>query len=764
VVVVPAPDGSGVTHGGTLALTRDRLGLADGLAAALREHGVSVRIVDPDYASTETIAESLGEDITGVVHLAALGAVDGDLELRIRGAFLLARALPEARFFATVSGLGGTFGHEVLHGDPRQGALAGLAKTVALEWPHCRALALDLDLHNVDTAALAEELLTERGVVEVGLADGPITLEAVEVELDPDAAGVAPLAEGDLVVVSGGARGVTARVVLEMARRWKPTLLLLGRSPVPGEDPEWARGVEDDDLKPARIAVLRREGAPFDPRRLEREVAAVRKGREIRGTLDACDAAGARVSYAVANVTDPEAIRRAVRQAVDTAGPVRGVVHGAGIIEDKLLIEKDATSFDRVLATKAGGLESLLRAVDPTDLSLLAVFSSVAGRYGNRGQVDYAMANEAITHRAHALRHAGVPHVKALHWGPWAGGMVTPTLAAAFRARGMPLVELDAGARAFCDELERGGPAVEVVIGGPEHPGALLGAASPDEAPRRRLSGTRPLPLRGDQVFLEDHRIDGKPVLPFVMALELMADTARRAVPDLHLLDLRDVAVLKGVVLDREPLDLTLHWTETEPGPDARVSLAFELRGAENALGLPTVHYRGTADLGERPPAGGRFAGSNGLGAHAYPHAVRDAYERFLFHGPGFQGIEAITGHSDHGIVGRLAASRPERLGVEASRWTTDPVALDSALQLVGLWVREHKGASALPSYVERYTQVAPFRGPVDVHIEMEPTRTARGRYRATFVDGGGRVVARIDGGQYTAMPGLEDRYRSEER
>lgn len=764
VVVVPAPDGVGITLNAPVVLTRDRLGLADDLAAALREDGVNATIVDPDWSSVETVAEALPKGTRTVVHMAALGAIEDDLRARVRGAALLAKATGPIDGFITISGMGGTFGLDELAGPPLHGALSGLTKTLNHEWSATRCLSVDTLTQAFDARALADELLTDRGVVEVGLAaDEPVTLRVVEVPLNEELPAIPPVEPGDLIVVTGGARGVTAAVAVEMARRWKPTLLLLGRSEVLGEDPAWARGVPTDGLKPARLAALRREGAAFDPRRLEADIAEVRKSREVRATLDAIDATGAKAVYGVADVQDETAVRKAIAGISATAGPVRGIVHGAGVIADKLLVDKAVADIDRVFGTKVDGLDRVLSCTKVTDLKLVGVFSSVAGRYGNRGQADYAMANEAITHVAHALRHREVPHVKAIHWGPWAGGMVTPTLAAAFEARGLDLVGLDQGTAAFCDEFERGGASVEVVIGGPDRAGALMGHDPANEQPERTLTGESTLSLSEQQPFLDDHRIDGKAVLPFVMALEFMADAAQKACPDLYFGGVRDVAVLKGVVLESGSETLTLRWSPVDPGPEAEVALAFELVGAKNKLGLPTVHYKGTVDLAAQAPAGDRFPGSNGLGKHAYPYAVAEAYDKFLFHGPGFQGIELITGMSDHGIVGTLSASRPKRLGMGATAWTTDPVALDSALQLVGLWVREHKGASALPTYVERYTQVAPFRGNVDVHIAFEPTRTSRGRFQATFVDEAGRIMAQLDGGQYAAMAGLEDRYGKKE-
>ncbi|MFT7521147.1 MAG: malonyl CoA-acyl carrier protein transacylase/acyl carrier protein, partial [Kiritimatiellia bacterium] len=448
VIMAPAPDGRTVSLVGACVITRDALGMADGLASALRRLGVTASVVDPDWSSAESVEACLPQGIGGLVHMAAVGAVHDALQARIRGGFLLARAGSDLGLFATVSSLGGTFAHGGLSGEPLQGALAGLAKTVNQERAHTRCLALDIEPGRIDLDVLARELMTDRGVVEIGLTDEPLTPVDVTMAVNARAAVAVPVAPGDLVVVSGGGRGVTARVVVEMARRWRPSLLLLGRSVVAENDPQWAEGASDAQLKSRRIGVLRSTGAPFSPRSVEADVASVRKSREVRSTIEAARAAGCWVNYSVVDVLDADSVRAAVDAAVQACGAVRGVVHGAGVIADRLLDEKTAEQFDFVYRTKVDGLQHLLGAVDVDELNMLAVFSSVAGRYGNRGQVDYSMANEAITRVAHGLKAQGVAHVKALHWGPWAGGMVSDSLAAAFAARGMPMIELGAGAAA----------------------------------------------------------------------------------------------------------------------------------------------------------------------------------------------------------------------------------------------------------------------------------------------------------------------------
>jgi len=93
-----------------------------------------------------------------------------------------------------------------------------------------------------------------------------------------------------------------------------------------------------------------------------------------------------------------------------------------------------------VYGTKVAGLRAVLTACDPRFLSHLIVFSSLAGFHGNRGQTDYASANEVLnkvrfidgvfrlTHvsqAAHAVQ-ARYPNcrARAFDFGPWGGGMV----------------------------------------------------------------------------------------------------------------------------------------------------------------------------------------------------------------------------------------------------------------------------------------------------------------------------------------------------
>ena len=117
---------------------------------------------------------------------------------------------------------------------------------------------------------------------------------------------------------------------------------------------------------------------------------------------------------------------------------------------------------------------------------------------------------------------------------------------------------------------------------------------------------------------------------------------------------------------------------------------------------------------------------------------------------------------SDHGMVATLSTSLPGELDVDASSWTTDPLTLDSLLQLMVLWVRETTGSAALPCAVGDYKQFAPLTGDLTVHLEMHPTKTARGSFDATLVDVDGKVVATLKQGEYAVNRSMNDAFRAE--
>ncbi len=260
------------------------------------------------------------------------------------------------------------------------------------------------------------------------------------------------LAPGEPVLVTGGAGGSPAVVATELARRWRPTLLLVGTSPMPDEREEPRRPPGSTSRGRAEGGPARSpppSGRPVAPADLEQAYRSLLHAREIRATLAAIREAGAVVEYAQADVRDADALGTTLEGWRRRFGDPVGLIHGAGVIQDKLLRDKTPEAFDRVLGTKLDGALNLARLLAARTLRFAALFSSVAGRFGNRGQADYAAANEALNKLAIWLDRRWPGRVVSVNWGPWSGVGMVSDLEEHLGRRGLGMIAPEAGCAAF---------------------------------------------------------------------------------------------------------------------------------------------------------------------------------------------------------------------------------------------------------------------------------------------------------------------------
>ncbi len=472
---------------------------------------------------------------------------------------LRAASRQDGAVFVTVSRLDGAFGLIGLEEDraPLDGGLAGLAKTARHEWPEvsCKALDLAGDLTASDAAAAIVEEMFLAGPVEVGLSRS--TQCVLERIVEPLAsAAEAPFQPGDVIVLSGGARGVTAEVAVALARAFRPTLILLGRTPEPTPEPDWL-AVLTSEAEIKRELGNRANGSA-SLKRIGEEYHQLAAQREIRKTLTRIEATGAQALYRTVDIRDAGAVATVLTSLQQELGaPIRGIVHGAGVLADARIEDKTAEQFERVYETKVGGLRSLLQAVVPDELRTIVLFSSSAARFGRKGQVDYAIANEVLNKIAQQqARRSPNCRVVSLNWGPWEGGMVTPALQKVFEQEGIGLIPLEDGANYLVEELRSGpGDAVEIVLLAPGASAVLGNGLAPrngsvSAAPQSLPPAFERILDRAGHPILESHILDGRPVLPMVLILEWLAHGALHQNPGLVFHGCDDLRILHGVILD----------------------------------------------------------------------------------------------------------------------------------------------------------------------------------------------------------------------
>ncbi|MFM7152060.1 MAG: SDR family NAD(P)-dependent oxidoreductase, partial [Gemmataceae bacterium] len=509
--------------GAEIIITDENVTLAGRIAESLQERGFRPRLLP-----TRSLPEEGSPQ--GLILLAPHDGISDDW---IRDAlFAVQRVGSSLRvnrgLLIGVSCLDGSFGFGEAppQREPLDGGIAGLVKTVRQEWPEvaCKVIDLSPSTSSQESAAFIVEEMFLQGPMEVGMSSaGPVTLER---EKEPFALGESPWNPGDVVLVSGGARGVTAEAAVALARAFRTTMVLLGRTSAPASaDPVELERCGDE-------AELRREIARLHPGHAPRKVAdearTILASREIRRTLRRIEEAGGKAMYRSVDIRDAGSVRRVVDAIRQEVGPIRGIVHGAGVLADARIEDKTPSQFDEVYRTKIAGLRSLLAATEQDDLRALALFSSSTARFGRSGQVDYAIANEVLNKFGWWIASRRPEcRVISLNWGPWDGGMVTPGLKQLFAREGVGVIPLQAGADLLVQELR------QLFSGHRESVILAAGSSAPTGAPPAvpQLSPALPIAFErlldpADHPFLNSHVIDGRPVLPTALILEWLAHAA----------------------------------------------------------------------------------------------------------------------------------------------------------------------------------------------------------------------------------------------
>jgi NAD(P)-dependent dehydrogenase (short-subunit alcohol dehydrogenase family) len=287
--------------------------------------------------------------------------------------------------------------------------------------------------------------LTQRGRWRPVLKPEPILHDSIPLEIDRDA----------VILVTGGACGVTAAIARGLAGNGNPRLILIGRSPLPEPESPRTDRLDKEHLRSFFIDECRTRGERVLPAEIEIRVNRILKDREIQANLEACTVAGATVEYHSLDVRDSEAFGQLIDRMYERFGRIDGVVHGAGIVEDKRIVDKSQDSFLRVFRTKVNSALTLACRLRPESLNFLVFFGSVSGRFGNAGQVDYSAANEVLNKLADHLNHRWPGRVACINWGPWDGGMVSDELQQLYAAVGVELIPVEEGVAAFLSEIRR---------------------------------------------------------------------------------------------------------------------------------------------------------------------------------------------------------------------------------------------------------------------------------------------------------------------
>lgn len=600
--------------------------------------------------------------------------------------------------------------------------LSGMVRTAVREWPHASVKIVRMDERDADR--LVTEILEGGGDIEVQLGPDGARSVARDVSDDGAADRQIDMPRGGLVVVSGGARGVTASCALSLAERYGLRLLLLGRtnlgSPV-------TRTGGEADIATALVAEARASGHTLSLVDARRAAADEIARRDIHETLKAARALGVEATYAPVEITDAPKVALLIDSVRQQGAPIVGVIHGAGVLADRRIDDLDDESFTRVFSTKVAGAEALLHATRHDDLKLVAFFSSIAAFAGNAGQCAYAAANAVLNAmaRREAMRRGAGCAVHAFGWGPWDGGMVDATLKQRFASAGVEVIPKSLGAAFFARHAGSLELAPDFVVAAPAlEPPATLAV--------EWLADPRRLPLA-------DHAVRNRMVLPVVVVLERILRAAQSLSKELVVVE--DLQVLSGVT-----------WSEQEADTPTALSMTFEPHGDHWNVTLRDGAHRPRYRAVVRHEPTVLQTGVFSTQENTWPIELADAYAGPLFHGPRFAALEALETYGSGG--GSAMLRRIETLGWAPEPWVIDPAALDGGLQLGLLWAAANERPLMLPQKIGRFAMVGvpSAATPLRCRFQARPVSDKRIDFDFLFESMDGAPIAVLHGGEYYSV------------
>ncbi|TDV41028.1 SDR family NAD(P)-dependent oxidoreductase [Actinophytocola oryzae] len=501
---------------------------------------------------------------------------------------------------------------------------AGVATTLVTLPDLAPTTAADVDeaVRRVITEAAATTTFSEVRYQADGVRTAPL-LRVLQAPAEPRVA--TPLDGNDVLLVTGGGKGITAECALVMAKDSGAKLALVGRDEADGDE-------------------------------------------ELVENLARFAAAGIVHQYERADVTDAAQVRAAVARFEANLGPVTAIMHGAGRNVPGALANLTEDEFRQTLAPKVAGLRTVLDAVDQDGIKLLVTFGSIIGRAGLKGEAHYSTANDWMTELTVDFQKAH-PQARALamEWSVWSGAGMGEKLGVveALMRDGITPVTLDDGLSVLRQMLADPDAGPILTIGGRMGGLPTLPMDTDQELPLTRFVDrvvvhypnveliTEVELSAGSDPYLSDHLLDGDLLFPAVIGMEAMTQVAAAVLDREGSPLLEEVEFLRPIVV--RPGSTTTLRLAALVRDDERVSVA--IRAEDTAFGAD--HFRATLRL-PQPVLPDQGPSREATQLPSVPvDPIVDLYGGVLFQGKRFQRLLTYRRASARHAVAELSTTTP---------------------------------------------------------------------------------------------------------
>jgi acyl transferase domain-containing protein/acyl carrier protein/NAD(P)-dependent dehydrogenase (short-subunit alcohol dehydrogenase family) len=774
----------------------DEGGIGKSLSAKLKKLGVEALVFARKTGVEKQINDWLkAGPVQGIFWLPALDREANIFEMddkswkkaaqvRVKKFYVVMRALydqinKKGTFLVSATRLGGKHGYDEKGATASfGGAVSGFTKAYKREQGNALVKVIDFE-YSKKTAEFADRLIEEAlfdpGIIEVGYKNGKRWTIGFEEKPIVDAKKGIELNKDTVFVVTGAAGSIVSAIITDLAEASGGIFHLIDLAPKPDpNNSDIERFISDKEyLKKDIFQRLKEKEERATPAMVEKELAGIERAHAALSSIEAIESAGGKAYYHSINLLDKKAVAKVIEDIRKRHKRIDVLVHAAGLEISHFLSDKKPEEFDLVFDVKSEGWYNILSSIGDMPLKNAVIFSSIAGRFGNGGQIDYSAANDFLCKSISSFRNIR-PETRgiALDWTAWGGiGMATrgsiPTI---MKQAGIDMLSPEAGIAIVRRELINIGAGNEVIVG--QNLGVMLkefdetGGMDVDQVSRLLNSpGIMVGKITGmglysgltvdteldpkTQPFLYDHQIDNIPVLPGVMGIEAMAEAAKVLFPDLYIEAIEEVNFSSPLKFYRsEPRIVTTRVQFTSDGKEIIAQCQLigtrKLHGQEEAQ--ETTHFTAQVRLTPNKPKSlkKRAPGS----AKGKKVTMAEIYKLY-FHGPTYQVISS-SWRSSQTVIGLMAKNLPANHYPNKLPTIVSPRLIELCFQTAGIWEMGINEKMGLPYHINSVKMIKNWNINNKGNLFAVITPAKNKTFDAHVVDEIGAVYLQLEG--YSTM------------
>ena len=603
---------------------------------------------------------------------------------------------------------------------------------------------------------------------------------------------------GKTIIFTGSGRGIGAMLSQKIAAQYHSKIIVLDIIEIQEKTPLWA------SMNEAELAALKKqlwEDLKADktqkatPVLLERAFGRVKDSITLYNNLQKLRDLGSEVEYYHCDVMNSSMMKEVCTKIKAKNGRVDGLIHFAGLERSKLIYDKDPAEYYRIFDVKATSFATFLANNIVRDDGFFAFASSIAGKYGNLGQSDYASANDYLAKSALSLSNQGYRAISiAMSAYKNVGMGVRAGVETFLRSNGVDFVDPEDGMQIFLDEIVYG-QVPEIVLtgslgrldwdhqlkfeweeigadeagsddapkGGSSAPTAPAApkAAAVDASKATHFLGNVTSLQKGSEIHLEkefnldsdpylaDHAIEGTPYVPGVMGIETFMETATALtghVPQ----GLKDVHFYLPIKLLRNRPQ-AVRVIGKASGNEASMEIESDFINSKGVkMGNTRRHFTAkTLDGFTSNWASVKAEAMTGLTA---PMSVskEEIYQKY-FHGPSFQVLAGIVRVDKHASLAVYNTTPRPQWNDGPRTLLANPMLIEAAFQCCGFQDMSVEHKMTLPDGIAEVAVLKNQVPPAQLHLYgVSRGNTADGKtlHDAYVFDAQGDVWVEIHGYQ----------------